>query len=358
MLSRNQPLDLTNETSSASRSVSGNDEADKDRGPVSLFRPLPLLFHPHVQTVAALFWPSRRESYPSTHRLLPLPDGDKLVVVVSTPSVWQPDRRTIVMVHGLCGCYGSRYMVRMAGKFYRRGLRAIRVNLRGCGSGVGLARRPYHSGRSEDVRHVIEWLARESPESPVTLVGFSLGGNVVLKMAGEDGARPSGRLDSLIAVSAPIDLSACSRLIEQPRNRIYDRYFVSRLRATVQELHRFFPDLPPLVLPRQLTLRMFDDAYTAPRSGFRDAADYYARASSGPLVERIVVPTLLLSLRDDPFIAAAPFEQLPRRSNMDLCLTEYGGHLGFLGFTGRRLNYRWMDEQLIEWITRHDAITF
>jgi hypothetical protein len=321
---------------------------------IPAFQTLPLLGNPHVQSVVAMFWRSTRESVPSVHRIVELPDGDKLVVVVSTPPEWRPDRRTAVMVHGLCGCYGSPYMIRMADKLYRHGIRAVRVNLRGCGSGAGLARQPYHSGRSDDVRQVIESLACESPESPVTLVGFSLGGNIVLKMVGEDGERPSGRLDSLISVSAPIDLAACSRLIEQPRNRIYDWYFVRRLRAGVEELHRFFPDLPPLDLPRRLTLRGFDDLYTAPRSGFRDAADYYARASSGPLVERIVVPTLLLSSRDDPFIAASPFEQLPRRPNIDICLTDGGGHLGFLGFTGRSMDYRWMDERLVHSILAFD----
>lgn len=329
------------------RSLADVRPADKEIGPIPTFRSLPLLSNPHVQSVVAMFWPSRRESFPSIHRVVEMPDGDKLVVVVSTPPEWRPVRRTVVMVHGLCGCYGSPYLVRMAGKLYQRGLRAVRVNLRGCGSGVGLARQPYHSGRSEDVRRVIEWLARESPESPVTLVGFSLGGNIVLKMAGEDGERPTARLDSVIGVSAPIDLMACSRLIGQPRNRIYDWYFVRRLLATVRELHRFFPDLPPIDLPPRLTLRMFDDLYTAPRSGFRDAADYYTRASSGPLVERIVVPTLLLSSRDDPFIATGPFEQLPRRPNIEVCLTDGGGHLGFLGFTGKSRDHRWMDERLV-----------
>jgi predicted alpha/beta-fold hydrolase len=337
----------TSDALSASRSLSSSGEANKDRALLPAFRPLPWLSHPHVQTVAAMFWPSGRESFPSMHRLVDLADGDQLAVVVSTPTDWRPDRRTVVMVHGLCGCHGSPYLVRLACKLYRRGLRAVRVNLRGCGSGAGLARQPYHSGRSEDVRQVIEWLACESPESPITLVGFSLGGNIVLKMAGEDGERPSGRLDSLISVSAPIDLTECSRLIGQPRNRIYDWYFVRRLLATVRELHRFFPDLPPLDLPPRLTLRMFDDLYTAPRSGFLDAADYYTRASSGPLVQQIAVPTLLLSSRDDPFIAAQPFEQLQRRPNVEVCLTDGGGHLGFLGSTGKSMDYRWMDERLV-----------
>jgi predicted alpha/beta-fold hydrolase len=183
-------------------------------------------------------------------------------------------------------------------------------------------------------------------------VGFSLGGNIALKMAGEDGEIPSGKLDSVISVSPPIDLVACSRLIEQPQNRFYDRYFIRRLLTDIRERQRFFPDIPAVNLPARPTLRVFDDLYTAPRSGFRDAMDYYMRASSGPLVARISVPTLLISSRDDPFIAVEPFVALPPRPNIECCLTDHGGHLGFLGFTGQSLNYRWMDESVVDWILR------
>jgi hypothetical protein len=335
---------------SGRQSTSTEPEASRVSNGLPSFRPLPLLSSPHAQTIVAMFWPLGRERFPSTHQLVALPDGDKLSVVISTPPAWLSDVRTVVMVHGLCGCYGSPYMSRIAGKLYRRGLRVVRVNLRGCGSGAGLARLPYHSGRSEDIREVLQWLARQRPSSPVTLVGFSLGGNIVLKMAGEDGESPTAGLDSVIAVAAPIDLDACSRLIEQPRNRIYERYFVHRLASQVRELRMVFPDVPPLELPRRLTLRGFDDLYTAPQSGFRDAADYYARASSGPLIHRITVPTLLLCARDDPFIGPAPYEQLPRFSHIDLHLADHGGHLGFLGFTGRSWSYRWMDQCLIDWL--------
>jgi hypothetical protein len=300
--------------------------------------------------IVAMFWPGRAESYPSTHRSVDLPDGDKLVAVISTPPGWQADDRTVLMVHGLCGCYGSPYMSRIAGKLYRRGLRVVRLNLRGCGSGAGLARHPYHSGRSEDVRHVLQCLARDDASSPVTLVGFSLGGNIALKLAGEDADSPTAGMDSLIAVAAPIDLVACSILIERPSNRLYEQYFVRRLLAHARETARFFPDLPPAAFPRRLSLRGFDDCYTAPRSGFRGVLDYYTRASAAPLVPSIAVPTLLLSSRDDPFIDARPYEQLRRPRHIELCMTDRGGHLGFLGFTARRGDFRWMDECLIDWI--------
>lgn len=336
------------------RTVTAGALRSKEHESVAPFRPLPFLRNPHLQTILGrASW--GRELFPSVHHLIGLEDGDKLAVVVSTPAGWEPEDRTAVLVHGLCGCYQSAYVSRMAGRLFGLGLRVVRVNLRGCGSGRGLARHPYHSGRSEDVRQVLTWLNLQWPESPVALLGYSLGGNIVLKMAGEDGHVPTGSLDSVIAVSAPIDLLACSQLIEQPRNRLYDRHFVKLLIMDVRERQRFFPDLPDVSLPPQPTLRQFDDTYTAPRSGFRDAVDYYERASSGPLIGRIEVPTLLLTARDDPFIAVDPFERVPDRRHIEVHITDHGGHLGFLGFTSNPWKFRWMDDFLVDWILRRQG---
>src|SRR5437870_3447352 len=142
------------DAASATRSVYTTSDPNQEPSNAPDFRPLPLLSNAHVQTIAAMFWPQRGERTPSTHRLVELPDGDKLVIVISTPPQWRPGSRTAVLVHGLCGCYASPYMSRIAGKLYGHGVRTVRVNLRGCGSGAGLARHPYHSGRSEDVREV------------------------------------------------------------------------------------------------------------------------------------------------------------------------------------------------------------
>ncbi len=324
---------------------------DKQPRRLALFRPLPFLSGGHAQTIIATLWPNGPERFDSVHEAVELSDGDKMVVVTSTPAGWQAGDRTVVMVHGLCGCYRSPYMSRLAGKLWARGLRVVRVNLRGCGSGAGLARHPYHSGRSDDVRHVLRWLDRTPPRSPVTLLGFSLGGTIALKLAGEDAGEPSGGLDSVIAVSAPIDLAACARLIERPQNRTYENYFLRRLLGDVRARQRAFPDLPPLTFPQRLSLRGFDDYYTAPRSGFHSAADYYERSSSAPLIPRITVPTLMIVSRDDPFIAARPFDEIPQAPHLERCVTGRGGHLGFLGFTGGP-GLRWMDARLLDWIAR------
>jgi hypothetical protein len=240
-------------------------------------------------------------------------------------------------------------MMRLAWKLWRCGVRAVRINLRGCGSGKGLARQPYHSGRSEDVLAVLVDLHQSTPQSPITLIGFSLGGNIALKLAGELAAAAT-YLKQVIAVCPPADLAACSRLLSQPANRVYERHFMRLLRAAVLERQTRFPDLPRVELPQRLSLYAFDNLYTAPRCGFRDADDYYARCSAAPLVPRITIPCRILFAADDPFIDATVFDGQALPANVQVVRTARGGHLGFLGVPGRPGGYRWMDALLLEWL--------
>src|SRR5215471_18858429 len=220
---------------------------------IQAFRPFPCLTHPHLQTIIAAELTWSREP-PSTTHLIELSDGDKIALEVSTPREWQPHDPTVVLLHGLCGCHRSSYMQRLARKLWRFGLRAVRMNLRGCGSGRGLARYPYHSGRSADVLAVLASLQQTTPQSPLTLIGFSLGGNIVLKLAGELSAAVPDNLQCVIAVCPPADLVACSRLLAQPANRFYNRYFTRLLCAEVIDRHSRFPDLPRAELPAELSI--------------------------------------------------------------------------------------------------------
>jgi len=317
---------------------------------IQAFRPLPCLTHPHLQTIVAAKFTWSREP-PSTTHLVALSDGDKIALEVSTPREWQPHDPTVVLLHGLCGCHRSPYMQRLAHKCWRSGLRAIRMNLRGCGSGRGLARHPYHSGRSADVLAVLESLLRTTPQSPVTLIGFSLGGNLVLKLAGELSAAVPDNLQHVIAVCPPADLIACSRLLQQPANRFYNRYFTRLLCAEVIDRHSRFPDLLHPDLPAELSLYAFDEYYTAPQCGFRDALDYYRQCSAAPLVPRLTVPCHILFAADDPLIDARVFDGVALPPNVRVIRTRYGGHLGFLGRPGGAAGYRAMDAQLLVWIT-------
>ncbi len=313
------------------------------------FRPLPLFSGPHAQTVLGSAGVVSR-SPPSVTELVDLDDGDRIALEVSTPDDWRPDRPTVVLIHGLCGCHRSSYMTRVARKLWLRGIRAVRMNLRGCGSGGGLARGLYHSGRSDDALAVARDLAERWPESPISLVGFSLGGNIALKLAGELGEDARPLLERIVAVCPPADLAACARMLSRPQNRFYDWWFVSQLRADVAARHRVFPDLGPVSLPSRLTLYGFDDVYTAPRSGFRDADDYYLRSSSAPLAPRITVECTVLFADDDPFIDARALDGLPLPDNVDVVRVPRGGHMGFLGRPGSPGGCRWMDARLLEWL--------
>jgi uncharacterized protein len=338
-----------------SQCIAGSRDAMRSRAPHSVdllqaFRPL--FTHPHLQTVVAAKLSFAWEP-PSTTCLVELPDGDRVALEVSTPTGWRPNDPTVVMLHGLCGCHRSPYMQRLARKLLRFGIRTVRMNLRGCGSGKDLARYPYHSGRSADVLAVLENLQQTAPHSSITLVGFSLGGNLVLKLAGELADAVPDYLQHVIAICPPADLVACARLLSQPTNRLYNRYFTRLLCAEVAYRHSRFPDLPRVEIPAELSLYEFDEHYTAPQCGFRDALDYYRQCSAAPLVPRITIPCHILFAADDPWIDAHVFDGVTLPPNVQVICTRHGGHLGFLGMPGRTGGYRAMDAQLLAWITAY-----
>ncbi|HSF72059.1 MAG TPA: alpha/beta fold hydrolase, partial [Methylotenera sp.] len=315
---------------------------------------LPMLNSGQRQTIAALYWPDAPHLDDSTSHMVPLPDGDKLVLLENRPATWQAGNRIILMLHGLTGSARSKYLLRIANKLTNEGYLVIRMNLRGCGQGLGYARHLYHSGRSEDSRAAIMWIKQHFPKSPVTLVGFSLGANIVLKMAGEDGAHPSGNLDSVVAVSPPLDLEASVKLLIHKKNKLFNDFFVKCLLRDTQILHDTFPDLPKPIFPSSLNVYQFDDIYTAPRSGFKDAKDYYTQSSSKHFIDSITLPTFILYAKDDPVISRRSFLHLPHKTNFDTIITSRGGHVGWMGHTGRFAKYRWMDDAVVNWVKTLD----
>jgi predicted alpha/beta-fold hydrolase len=185
------------------------------------------------------------------------------------------------------------------------------------------------------------------------VVGFSLGANLVLKLAAEASAIPLDSLDCVLAANPPLDLSACCRRIQRRENRVYDRNFVRQLRAEVRRLHGVFPELGPPALPKTLSLFEFDDLYTAPRNGFAGAEDYYARSSAGPLIPAVAVPGLVVHAEDDPFIPAEPFRQVRFPPGLALEMIPGGGHLGYLSHSPWMGDRRWLDGRLTAWLTSH-----
>ncbi len=313
------------------------------------FTPFPLLANPHLQTVLSSQIRLSSEP-PSSTQHVPLGDGDQLALEVSTPTSWHSNELTVVLIHGLCGCHQSAYMIRMANKLWHQGIRAVRMNLRGCGSGHGLARHPYHSGRSEDLLAVLQTLKSACPQSPIMAIGFSLGGNILVKLVGELQSSASDYLLHAIAVCPPLDLAACVRKFSDPCNWLYKWRFSHLLREAVAAREAAFADVQPVVLPKRFTLYEFDTLFTAPQCGFRNADDYYARCSAAPLLPQVTLPCHLLFANDDPLIDATTLQHMHLPTHINVVNTTHGGHLGFLGRLGRHGGFRWLDRQLLSWI--------
>jgi predicted alpha/beta-fold hydrolase len=215
----------------------------------------------------------------------------------------------------------------------------------------------YHAGRSDDVRRVVEWAARRAPGSPIALVGFSLGANLVLKLAAEAAVAPIDGFDCVLAANPPIDLALCARTIRRPGNRIYDRNFTRSLRAEASRLHAAFPDLGPVSFPKAMTVYDFDQWYTAPRNGFRGADDYYERSSAARFIPGVGHAGLVVHSEDDPFIPSEPFRRVTFPPRLALELIPGGGHLGYLSQHRWGGDRRWLDGRLTTWLAARWSLT-
>lgn len=250
---------------------------------------------------------------------------------------WQPQpsaRPTILLIHGLEGSANSQYVLGNASRAWAAGWNVVRMNMRSCGGGEERSPTLYHSGRSGDVLHAMTALVDEYKLSAVALVGYSMGGNMVLKLAGELGIAAPAALKAVVGVSPLMDLSASSDALHEWQNRVYERRF---LRAMLRRFHHkveLFPDIyrPAPAVEEIRTLRDFDEHIVARYSGFLSADDYYARVSSSQFVPQISVPTLVLHAADDPFIRMQPTARAALLANPGVTLVEtrHGGHCAFL----------------------------
>jgi len=235
-------------------------------------------------------------------------------------------------------------MQRIARKLNHRGVRTFRMDLRGCGAGAGLARMPYHSGRSEDAVAALARIAELCPASPATLIGFSLGGNITLKLLGESARSLPSQLDRAVAVCPPVDLLTCVKSLARGVNRLYDRHFVGLLSQQLDLQRQLIPDAPRLdARHRPRGVFDFDEMFTAPVCGFGTALNYYRLCSSAQFVPEIRVPTLLLAAADDPLVPRQMFADLRLSDEVTLNLAPSGGHLGFIGRNNGDPDRRWMD---------------
>ncbi len=239
---------------------------------------------------------------------------------------------TLVLVHGLEGSMESTYMRGTAAKAWRAGFNAVQANQRNCGGSEHLTETLYNSGLSCDYRAILEKLIRDG-KSEVFFCGYSMGGNLVLKMAGELGAAAPEQLRGVVAVSPSLELGACADMLHLPRNAFYEWHFVRNLKKRFRRKVELYPQRYQFNgLDRVRSVREFDDVITAPYCGYRDAVDYYTRASALRVAANIRVPTLIITAEDDPFIPLEPFRDpaITQNRHIALVVTQHGGHCGFV----------------------------
>jgi len=300
-------------------------------------------------TIAAAFWPRSHSTLPrATDRLFEVEPGTRILARCH----WQPDPRnapTLVLVHGLEGSSESDYMKGIADRAFQAGFNVLRMNQRTCGDSETLTPTLYNSGRSGDFRFVLSELIERDNLPAIFFAGYSMGGNLVLKMAGEFGDHAPHQLRGICGVCPTLDLAPCVDASGQPRNFLYRHHFVSKLKARMRRKDKMFPGRYNLEgLEKVRTLREFDDFITAPHGGYRDADDYYFRASALRVVSNIRVPTLLLIAKDDPLVPTHPFSDPAIAENpcIHVLISERGGHCSFI--SNDRAERFWAEARVVE----------
>ena len=306
----------------------------------------PLFRNPHLQTIAAHFWPRPETNgrFPM-HRRFFRTEADVQVLVESQAPRGIP-RGEIVMVHGLEGSGQAGYIRSLSALALEAGYAAHRFHMRTCGGTEHLCKTLYHAGLTSDLLAVLRQF-REEGHAPAFLVGFSVGGNVVLKLAGELGEAAPELVRGVCAASTPLDLEACAQRISERDNFLYEHRFGRKMRARLCATGRYAErDFQGL-----RSVREIDDRITAPSFGFGDAAHYYRTQSAIGFLDRIRVPVLLVQSKDDTFVPFEIFRSSAVRANprIELVATESGGHLGFLGRGADRF---WLDRVVLDWIGR------
>jgi predicted alpha/beta-fold hydrolase len=282
---------------------------------------------------------ARRRQFPG------LPQPETRVIRVSDDTevmarcYWQPDRagrHTLLALHGLEGSSEVHYMRGLADAAWRAGWNAVLLNQRNCGGTEHLTPGLYHSGLTADPRAVMTSLATSDGLGRFGVVGYSLGGNLAVKLAGELATSPAP-IDAVVAVCPTIDLERCVRAIERRANIPYQFNFVRNLKARMRRKAAAWPDAFDLSrLGSIWTIRKFDDVYTAPHHGFGSATNYYERASALRVVDNISVPTLILAAADDPFVPSEQFSDAAVQSNskVQVYVAPHGGHCAFVSSDG------------------------
>jgi uncharacterized protein len=329
------------------------------------FRPRRFLNNGHLQTIAG--------NYLSRVNSLPAPEEQLVEVSPSTTNQiasqvlchchWQPEavraeRPTAIIVHGLEGSSNSQYVVGNSNKLWRAGCNIIRMNMRNCGGTEALSPTLYHSGLSGDVLIVMNFFVAQYGLQSVSLIGYSMGGNLVLKLAGELGTAAPAVLHSVIGVSPAVDLQPSADALHLPQNRLYELKFLHNLLRRFRRKAVLFPRAYDRNRATGIrSLREFDDRITALYSGFASADDYYTRAAAARVLDRIAVPTLILHALDDPFIrlTTETREKIKANPNITLIESNHGGHCAFLAQPNAAHGYDgyWAEHTLLRFLLDH-----
>ncbi len=345
------------------------------------FRPHRWLRGGHVQTLASFLLPRRIHLPPPEERLVEVAPAGGARALANPPGVtpaivspaimvrcqcyWQSERKedrakalTAIVVHGLEGSSDSEYMTGVAEKALAAGMNVVLMNQRNCGGMDHVAPTLYNSSLSGDVAAVARHVVENDGVSQFALIGFSMGGNLVLKLAGEWGNAGPREFRAVAAVCPAMDLAASADALHEPANRIYEWYFLLQLFRRLRRKAKFFPEnFDPSRLRGVTSLRLFDDRITAHYCGFAGADDYYARAAAANVVDRIAVPALIIHAANDPFIRvqAETLRRIRANPNITYIETADGGHCAFLGQCdgtgdGTRDDGRWAERAVVEFV--------
>jgi len=314
----------------------------------------------HVMTIAGTFWRRRFPRLPEgAPRLFETEPGTQ----VRGDCHWQEaprERPTLILLHGLEGSSESEYVLGTAEKAWAAGFNVVRLNQRNCGGTESLTESLYHSGLSRDIRSVVLELIERDRLPKIFAAGFSMGGNLVLKMAGEFAEAAPREVRGFVAVAPAFDLAACADALELPENFLYERHFVRRLKRRMRHKASLFPERYADGLKRELarvrSVRDFDDLITARFCGFRDAADYYAQSSAMRVLGAIRKPTLIVTAEDDPFVPFANFENAALRGNpyIRVVATRYGGHCAHISREDGDERF-WAEARIVEFCAEHST---
>jgi len=322
---------------------------------------IPSTFHPrfgggHTQTLYA--W-GRSRTFPR----LPAPVERYFDVAADARVLahchWHDRPRehaTLLLLHGLEGSSLAHYMGGIADKAWARGWNVVRLNQRNCGGTEHLSRGLYHSGLTHDPLFVIRELIARDRIGAIAVAGYSLGGNLALKLAGDLGDTAPPELKAVCAVSPTMELAVCVKALERKANLAYQWNFVRRLKIRMRRKSAVVPGVFTLEPLRSIwTVRQFDEAYTAPHHGFRDATDYYHRASAMRVVHRIAVPTLILTAADDPFVPDGPFSDpvVTGNPHVTTVVTRHGGHCAFVERPAEDYDGYWAEQEVVRFVTAH-----